>query len=395
VPRKKTTWSLNAPAFHGDKDSRSAYANIADTNARDPLSLLIEAEEEARSVESDSVTRQACELAGIEFESFKTMSDRGLLLRDRITRFTCTRDAGQFNPEGKTRQAVSKKLRELLPKARLVVPLQAILSNNFEAFRKWFPNLIVGWKGGLVEKFVQLQPAVARRGKMLGEQFAQAASALLGDSLQQLHDSSRYLWDGTVAEEFPRFLELYNRLRVSAVFAPNDTYSVASNVRPNVTPKQFWLIRAVERALHLTGKLETSRRWIEDIATLLDFESQVPANSLAFSAYVGVYYADCLSVSEWTSITQPVGLSSPWLPTTVSRVLDETYQNTREEWYQTPEQNTVNLLRCALYLRCHPDQPILSSRDKRMVQMIVSCANKRNVLPAGRNAIILMQGLSR
>lgn len=326
---------------------------------------------------------QACRLVEVDESVFRFCAETGRLdptvRSQRARRFTYTRKAQQSLGLQGDRQGIRQMIERVQPRAELVLPIALILAGNDDAYACYFPHLLGSWKGGPVERLVKLDVS---RDEDAAAAFSWIGGGLLDRSCRTLADKMRLSWDGSDPAERMLFRDVYNQLRFCAVFTPEATLEQLSGVRSSVRPEQFWLRRALDRALHLTGNLDPLRSWMKELIGMADFDAAAPRDSIQTAAYIGLYFADRLRDTEWSGMQSPDGLEWAWKTSTVAAVIKEASINLSEQdWYSKDKyRNAVNLARLALFLRCHPDQGTLRHllRQDRQLWHTLRCIAGRS-----------------
>lgn len=272
-------------------------------------------------------------------------------------------------PSGDHEQVAHTLLARAIPRLRalLLLLLAARESINFASTLRIFSA--DSWRKGTVGMLVQHRESIEQSIPRVAAAMKEQSSLVLGSSLEDLVTLSQ------TALQIPVFLSSYNRLRLTGLMT-SDPKSMQLELRSHLakmgrTGADYWLSRALKRALHL---LEIPEEWYAFLDELLWMaENAESSESRRFAAYEAAYYRDSLNSEIWHDLEQAEfggALAESWTQASLRAVVEETFKNLAESWYRKPHHAAVNVMRLVVYLRAWPNECSLSVRIRNAISHI-------------------------
>jgi hypothetical protein len=266
------------------------------------------------------------------------------------------------------RQNARALLDRIAPKVRAALLLELACKGKTGAFVGLLRHYAEdGWRTGTVGKLIA---AAAEIGENAPE-IAEAVSGVWQDVVEQAGDSKKCFEGSGYPETFQQF---YNLLRFSALFniGGEDVRSklrsiLSHNVSRVGTTRDYFIVRAVKRSLHL---LETPEEWQGYIEELLHLAGDPSCSGRLFAAYEAFYYMDDASLTKVEDFPQLEEPKHEVWSAGLQAVLEQSDQNIDERAYRRPYQAAINALRVAVFFRSHPKLVGLTARQRKVVTRI-------------------------
>lgn len=262
-----------------------------------------------------------------------------------------------------SRQTILHLLKNARPRLRANLLMLLAGRNNFsEDFFGMLAN--DGWREGTIGTLVAHREEIQSLAPRLAQVFSERSSQLLKKSLDDITSNS-------FGED--TFRRIYNTLRFVGLFTATPVVVQASlrdalaEIDVHSPASSFFADRALKRPLHL---LTLADEWKFFISELLEWADDPDGYGRAFAAYEACYYRDLLDDGVWNTFPTPNLVAPAWTNKALRDVLEETVKNLRESWYKKPHHAAINALRVVVYLRAHPNNPVLGVRQKNALKDI-------------------------